>query len=106
MLILDTIGKEILLKWLRSGYFRPNYLILFYFSESLAFCGKAAASFEENQQKSKLNQVCSAQNNVFKTQLYQDLAINTNTYLGSIANFLIIAVPIFSGTYGLNQVKF
>ena len=83
-----------------------NYLILFYFSESLAFCGKAAASFEENQQKSKLNQVCSAQNNVFKTQLYQDLAINTNTYLGSIANFLIIAVPIFSGTYGLNQVKF
>ena len=76
-----------------------------YFSESLAFCGKPAALFEENQQKSKLNQVCSAQNNVFKTQLYQDLAINTNTYLGSIANFLIIAVPIFSGTYGENQVK-
>ena len=90
----------------KFGYAAENYISNYYFSESLAFCGKGAASFEENQQKSKLNQVCSAQTNVFKTQLFQDLAINTNSYLGSIANFLIIAVPIFSGTYGLNQVKF
>ena len=68
-------------------------------SESLAFCGHQAAQFELEQQDQKLNKVCQAQFDVFKAQFLLEMATNANSYLSSIASFLIIALPIFSGTY-------
>ena len=82
-----------------EGYFRYAHANIRTNSESLAFCGPEAAIFEKNQQHTKLKEVCEAQSNVFKAQLSLEFATNCNSYLSSIASFLIIAMAIFSGTY-------
>ena len=82
-----------------EGYFRFAHANIRTNSESLAFCGPRAASFEKEQQLDKINKVCSAQFVLYRAQLVLELATNANSYLASIASFLIIAPPIFTGMY-------
>ena len=82
-----------------EGDFRYAHANIRSNSESLAFCGTEAAFFEKNQQHSKLKEVCRAQHTVFKAQFFLEIATNSNSYISSIASFLIIAMPIFSGNY-------
>ena len=82
-----------------EGYFRYAHANIRSNSESLAFCGHQASMFEEEQQHRKIKAVCSAQFVLYRAQLLLELATNANSYLASIASFLIIAPPIFTGMY-------
>jgi ATP-binding cassette subfamily D (ALD) protein 4 len=88
-----------------EGYFRFAHATIRSSSESLAFCGTKAAIFEQvHQADPKLKNVCQAQFDVFKAQFWLELSTNGSSYLGSIASFLIISMPIFAGDYdGLTQ---
>ena len=81
----------------KEGYFRFSHANIRSNSESLAFCGEAASKFEKSVQEVKLRHVCGAQFNLFKNQLFLELATNGSSYVGTIASFLIIAMPIFAG---------
>ena len=82
-----------------EGYFRYAHANIRSNSESLAFCGHQACMFEKEQQHGKIKDVCSAQFVLYRAQLVLELATNANSYLASIASFLIIAPPIFTGMY-------
>lgn len=82
-----------------EGDFRFGHASIRSHAESLAFCGHQASLFEQKQQDLRLDQLCQAQFHVYKAQFLLEMATNGNSYLSSIASFLIIAVPIFSGAY-------
>ena len=79
----------------------------FTFSESLAFCGHQAAMFEQDQSNSNLNQVCFAQNGVFKTQFFLELGkvqlyISLRRLLGFELSYIKYT---FYTTYRLGQAN-
>ena len=61
-----------------EGYFRFAHANIRTNSESLAFCGPKAASFEKEQQLEKINKVCSTQFVLYRAQFVLELATNAN----------------------------
>ena len=64
-------------------------------AETLAFHGSARS--ESIKADNKLQLLCDTQQSVADKKFFLDLATNTFDYLGSIASFLVISVPIFAG---------
>ena len=71
------------------------------YAESLAFNGSAETELEKVN--SKLMDVCKVQQKLYTRNLPIDLLVNLFFYLGAIASYLVIAVPIFSGQYEAYQ---
>ncbi|TRY73148.1 hypothetical protein TCAL_00965 [Tigriopus californicus] len=81
----------------REGDFRFKHVTVRTHAESLAF--HKSARVESVKSDEKLWKLCQTQQSLFNRQLALDLATNTFSYMGSIASFLVIAIPIFSGVY-------
>ena len=54
---------------------------------------------ESSEADKRLLKLCSVQQSGYNRQFILDIATNTFDYLGSIASFLVIAIPIFAGVY-------
>jgi len=81
----------------REGDFRFKHVAVRTQAESLAFHG--SATVEAEKVDNKLDRLCDMQQKVFNRKLTLDLATNTFDYMGSVLSYLVIAVPIFAGTY-------
>ena len=81
----------------REGDFRFKHMNIMDHSESLAFQGTVEMELEKTNKS--LDKVCTAQEQLFNWTLPVDLSTNLFSYLGSIASYLVISVPIFSGHY-------
>ncbi len=81
----------------REGDFRFRHVAVRVNSESLAFYGSAGE--ERRKVNLKLDSLCDVQQQVFNRKFALDLATSIFDYFGSIASYLVIAVPIFSGAY-------
>ena len=81
----------------KEGDFRQKHMNIMEHAEAFAFQG----SEETELQKTKryLDSVCSAQEQLFNWTFPLDFSTNLFGYLGSIATYLVISVPIFSGYY-------
>jgi len=82
-----------------EGDFRYNHVFVRVNSESLAFCGTKAEAVEHRDLNDKLITLCKTQQELMTRQLVLDLATNTFDYFGSIASYIVIAIPIFAGVY-------
>ena len=80
-----------------EGDFRFSHVITRVSSEYIAFSD--GDGFERTKADRNLGDLCKSQKRVINRQLFLDLATFTFEYLGSIASFLVIAVPIFTGYY-------
>lgn len=81
----------------KEGDFRFKHMEVRSYAESLAFNGSAETELEKVN--SKLLDVCQVQQKLYTRNLPIDLSVNLFSYLGAIASYLVIAVPIFSGQY-------
>eukprot|EP00095_Tigriopus_kingsejongensis_P004960 maker-scaffold96_size378025-snap-gene-0.23 protein:Tk04960 transcript:maker-scaffold96_size378025-snap-gene-0.23-mRNA-1 annotation:"abc subfamily abcd" len=81
----------------REGDFRFQHVSIRTHAESLAF--HQSARVESVKADERLLRLCATQQSLFHRQLALDLATQTFSYFGSIASFLVIAIPIFSGLY-------
>ena len=66
-------------------------------SESLAFHGSSV--LEAGKTNEKLDVLLQTQQQKFNRQYLLDLAVSFFDYIGSIASYLILSVPIFAGSY-------
>jgi len=80
-----------------EGDFRFKHMNIRDNSESLAFQGNVEN--ELKRAKKSLDKVCTAQENLFNWTLPVDLSIKLFSYLGSIASYLVISIPVFSGHF-------
>ena len=80
-----------------EGKFRFKHASIIEHSESLAFQGISQS--ELLKANKSLDQVCSSQEQLFNWTLPLDFSTSLFSYLGSIACYLVISVPIFSGHY-------
>jgi len=85
----------------KEGDFRFKHMELRSHAESLAFSRSAAT--ELGKVNSKLMDVCKVQQGLYNRNLPIDLSVNLFSYLGAIASYLVISVPIFSGNYDKYQ---
>jgi len=81
----------------REGDFRFKHIMVRSNAESLAFHGDP--HIENKKVNEKLNDVCSTQQHLYYRNFGIDVSVNTFSYLGAIASYLVIAVPIFTGVY-------
>eukprot|EP00092_Neocalanus_flemingeri_P077985 GFUD01096920.1.p1 GENE.GFUD01096920.1~~GFUD01096920.1.p1 ORF type:complete len:577 (+),score=127.54 GFUD01096920.1:215-1945(+) len=80
-----------------EGDFRFKHMNIRDHSESLAFQGTIETELKKTNKS--LDEVCTAQENLFNWTLPVDLSTNLFSYLGSIASYLVISIPVFSGHY-------
>lgn len=81
----------------QEGKFRHVHAKIRAHSESIAFLdGEVVERINTDRQ---LRSVVHAQQSVINWQLPLSFGVHTFDYLGSILSFLVIAVPIFNGTY-------
>lgn len=66
-------------------------------SESLSFHG--CVRVESGKVNSLLLSLCQTQQSIVNRKLILDLATNWFNYFGAILTFMVIAVPIFTGTH-------
>lgn len=106
LFLVSTVVNKLLMKPLvkitverekKEGDFRFKHLQIRCNAESLAFHGSAA--FEQSKVNNKLSEVCGAQQSLYYRNYVIDLSVNTFAYIGAIASYLVISVPIFSGAY-------
>nr|AHK05657.1 ATP-binding cassette transporter sub-family D member 4 isoform X1 [Tigriopus japonicus] len=81
----------------QEGEFRFQHVSTRIHSESLAFQDGSEVNLEKIQ--GSLRRLCRSQRRVFNLQFFLNLATNLFQYVSSIASFLVIAVPLFSGAY-------
>ena len=79
----------------KEGDFRFKHMELRSHAESLALSGSADTELEKVN--SKLMDMCKVQQMLYNRNLPIDLSVNLFSYLGAIASYLVISVPIFSG---------
>ncbi|CAG0901950.1 unnamed protein product [Darwinula stevensoni] len=82
-------------KW--EGDFRFKHMQIRVNSESLAFHGSSI--LEAGKTNQKLDALLRTQQQKFNRQYLLSLAVNFFDYIGSIASYLILSVPIFAGSY-------
>jgi len=81
----------------KEGDFRFKHMEVRSHAESLAFNG--SPNTEQEKLNSKLTDVCKVQQSLYTRNLPIDFSVNLFAYLGAIASYLVISVPIFSGQY-------
>lgn len=81
----------------QEGRFRYKHAQLRAHSESVAFLDGEFAELESTEDH--LTRVVVAQQAVFNRQFPLNLCVYLSDYSGSVLSFLILAVPVFNGTY-------
>lgn len=87
-----TVQKE-----RREGDLRFKQMQIRNNGESLAFHG--SSSIELSKVNNKLSDVCRVQQSLYNRNFIIDISVNLFAYLGAIASYLVISVPIFAGVY-------
>ncbi|KAI8335836.1 ATP-binding cassette sub-family D member 4-like protein [Chlamydoabsidia padenii] len=94
---IQPIVTAVFYKELEEGNFRYLHVRLRQFAESIAF---TKGEEEENQRaKTSLDTLLCHQRLIVNKQLPLQLANQTFSYFGSILSYLIVAIPIFAGTF-------
>ena len=96
-LLMSPVVRLTFKKERLEGDFRFKHVFVRTNSESLAFSGAKSEAVEHQDLNSQLLALCRTQQDLMTRQLVLDLATNTFDYFGSIASYMVIAVPIFSG---------
>ena len=81
----------------KEGDFRFKHMEVRSHAESLAFTNSVTTELEKVN--SKLMDVCKVQQRLYNRNFPIDFSVNLFSYLGAIASYLVISVPIFSGHY-------
>nr|QTW43714.1 ABCD4 [Eurytemora affinis] len=106
LFVVSTIVNKFLMKPVvqitvererREGDFRFKHVQVRCNAESLAFHG--SASSELTKVNNKLSEVCGVQQKLFNRNFIIDISVNMFAYIGAIASYLVISVPIFAGVY-------
>eukprot|EP00088_Acartia_fossae_P044676 TRINITY_DN4756_c0_g1_i3.p1 TRINITY_DN4756_c0_g1~~TRINITY_DN4756_c0_g1_i3.p1 ORF type:complete len:669 (+),score=140.73 TRINITY_DN4756_c0_g1_i3:147-2153(+) len=96
-MLMRPVITTTVLKERKEGEFRFKHLQVRSNAESLAFHG--APFIEQKKIDEKLHDVCKTQQNLYYKSFGIDVSVKVFAYLGAIASYLVIAVPIFTGSY-------
>jgi len=83
----------------KEGDFRIKHMGIMERSEALAFQGSVAEELRKTD--SLLDEVCTSQEQLYNWTFPLDLSTSLFSYIGSIASYVVISIPIFSGYYNL-----
>jgi len=81
----------------KEGDYRYKHMEIRSHAESLAFTKSVTTELEKVN--IKLEDVCKVQQRLYNRNFPIDFSVNLFSYLGAIASYLVISVPIFSGHY-------
>lgn len=80
-----------------EGHFRFQHVRVRSNAESIAFM--SGGQLEKDISNRKLTDLLKVQSRIMMKQLFLGLSVNFTDYIGSIISFLVLAVPLFAGSY-------
>lgn len=80
-----------------EGHFRFQHVRVRSNAESIAFM--SGGLLENEISDKKLNQLLNVQSRIILKQLFLGLSVNFTDYIGSIISFIVLAFPLFAGSY-------
>ncbi|XP_060068976.1 lysosomal cobalamin transporter ABCD4-like isoform X2 [Ylistrum balloti] len=104
--LVGTVANKILMSPVVSfvfkrekmeGNFRFKHMQMRVNAESAAFY--KAGAVEQNKADAHLDDLLSIQRKLVIRKFFLNLSVNLSDYLGSILSYLLLALPIFSGSY-------
>ncbi|XP_033735732.1 ATP-binding cassette sub-family D member 4-like isoform X1 [Pecten maximus] len=96
-LLMSPVVNFVFKREKMEGNFRFKHMQMRVNAESAAFY--KAGAVEMNKTDNHLDNLLSVQKNLVIRKYFLNMSINLSDYLGSILSYLLLALPIFSGSY-------